>query len=127
MPFTPEGPSDASELPLTAAELFRLLWDTLVDVLGQAATASLLRRSIRRAAERRPDLGLLKVERLGFEYAYATPAEWGKPGQALPTLRELAGELSPLLVELTGPVIVRRLNAIPDLQRCQIRFEERTR
>ena len=35
----------------SAAELFDLLWGTLADVLGTAATATLLRRSIRRAAD----------------------------------------------------------------------------
>ena len=35
---------------LSAAELFDLLWESLADVLGTAATAALLRRAIKRAA-----------------------------------------------------------------------------
>lgn len=118
----------AIESACTAAALFKLVWETMTDVLGSAATATLMRRSVRRAAERRHDLEGLVVRREGFDYAYKVPAEWqdARP-EPVDALRELATELSPLLVELTGPVIVRRLDAIPDLQRCEITFEERVR
>jgi len=118
----------STESACTAAALFKLVWETMTDVLGSAATATLMRRSVRRAAERRRDLEGLVVSREGFDYAYKVPDQWQDARQEpVDALRELATELSPLLVELTGPVIVRRLRAIPDLQRCEITFEEQVR
>src|SRR5688572_27423237 len=47
----------------TAAELFGLLWDTMADVLGTAATATLLRRALKRAGARSADLGGVAIDR----------------------------------------------------------------
>jgi len=110
----------------TAAQLFDLVWEAMADVLGTAATATLMRRSAKRAAARRRDLDLLVVSRSGFNYSYRVPDDWLVCGtEPVMSVRELARELSPLLVELTGPVIIRRLSAIPALQRCDVMFEER--
>lgn len=110
----------------SAARLFDLVWETMVDVLGSAATATLVRRSVKRAASRRRDLDDLIVSRAGFNYCYQVPDSWREcRPEPVASVRELARELSPLLVELTGPVIVRRLRAIPDLQRCEVLFQER--
>ena len=115
----------ATESFYTAARLFAMVWETMADVLGTAATATLVRRSARRAAERYPELAALTVSRAGFDYGYRLPESWHTGAAAgLPALCALVRALSPLLVELTGPVILRRLRAIPELARCEISFEE---
>lgn len=117
----------AGDRPCTAAQLFELVWETIADVIGTAATATLMRRSAKRLGDRRADLGGFVITRQGFDYRYSLPDGWQRPeGEAVAALRELARELSPLLVELTGRVLVRRLDAVRDLERCDIRFEERS-
>jgi hypothetical protein len=109
----------------SAASLFDIAWEAMVDVLGNAATATLFRRSIKRASERTRELEGVMIRRETFEYAYKVPDHWREPRpEDLLALRELAKELAPLLIELTGPVVVRRLNAIHELKRCGIVFEE---
>ncbi|MCA1664746.1 MAG: hypothetical protein LC659_10830 [Myxococcales bacterium] len=108
-----------------AARLFDLVWETIADVIGTAATATLVRRSAKRLSDRGCDLGGVVITREGFDYRYSVPDGWQRPeSDAVAALRELARELSPLLVELTGRVIIRRLDAVSDLQRCAIRFQE---
>jgi hypothetical protein len=112
----------------TADRLFALVWETMADVLGSAATATLVRRSVKRAATRRLDLDQVRISRNGFDYSYALPDAWrNSHPEAVVSLRELARELTPLLVELTGSVIVRRLAAVPELHRCEVFFEEQLR
>jgi hypothetical protein len=109
---------------LSAAALFTLLWDGLADVLGTAATAVLVRRAARRAAPRSPELADLAISRENLEYRFTLPRAWTDRANAAAAaatadahaLRELVGELQPLLVELTGPVVVRRLAQIPELR-----------
>ena len=121
-----EGDTATPSPDCTAARVFELLWETIADVLGSAATATLMRRSARRAAGRRRDLDGLLVTRSGFNYSYTIPEHWrGCDPESLVSVRELARELSPLLIQLTGPVVIRRLRAVPDLQRCEVLFEER--
>jgi hypothetical protein len=116
-----ERPDKASSC--SAAQLFAVVWDTLADVIGTAATATLLRRSARRA-----QLDGLTVSREGFNYSYRLPADWrDERPESLLALRGLTRELSPQLVELTGPVLLRRLAAVPDLRRCHLFFEEQER
>ena len=118
-----EGASDA---PCTAANLFDLMWETIADVIGTAATATLVRRSAKRLCDRNQNLACVSVIRDGFDYRYSVPDDWRvAEGQSVAALRELARELSPLLVELTGPVLIRRLHAVGELTRCQILFQER--
>ena len=110
---------------MTADALFAVLWDALVDVLGSAATAALVRRAIKRAALRRSGVAQLAVEREGFEYGFVVPESWSRDdADALADLHALARELSPLLVELTGPVVVQRLNRIAELATCGLHFGE---
>lgn len=98
----------------TPADLFQLLWDSLTDVLGSAATATLLRRSLKRAA-----LQGVEITRDHFEYRYVLPPTWSEGGEeAVGALRALGTELKPLLEELTGPVVLRRLESIPAIARC---------
>lgn len=101
--------------------LFELIWGALVDLLGSAATATLIRRSLKRAAVRVPDLNGISINRERFEYRYVLPLEWKDcAAGALDGLRELSRELYPLLLELTGSVVLHRLRGIPDLERCRV-------
>lgn len=99
--------------------LFGILRDAMIDVMGCATTATLLRRAARQAAVRTPELASLVIARDGFEYTYQLPAAWTAPVDGRPDLASLCAllhELVPLLVQLTGPVVVRRLATIPELQ-----------
>ena len=109
--------SDASAAGPSPAVLFNILWEALADVLGTAATAILLRRAAQRALPRCPQLAELAIERENLEYRYTLPSTWEDRTEVLPeALRELIGELRPLLVELTGPVVLRHLEQVPELR-----------
>ena len=64
----------------SAAELFDLLWESLADILGTAATATLLRRAIKRAASHTAWSEPPVVTRNGLEYEYRLPETWKQPG-----------------------------------------------
>ena len=118
--------SSRLEAECGAGALFATIWEAMADVLGTAATAALLRRSIKRSKAQAPELDGVVIRREGFEYSFELPEYWtGGTEEQLLALRSLARELSPLLIELTGPVVVRRLNALSQLQRCGIHFQER--
>jgi hypothetical protein len=103
----------------TPSEIFVVLWAVLVDILGTPATAALLRRSAKRRLGDFPELGELAIKRRGFEYAYAVPEDWKHTNdRSNAALRALVQDLSVLLLELTGPVVLRRLNAVPQLAMC---------
>jgi hypothetical protein len=105
----------------TASELFDLLWATLTDVIGPTATAALLQRSIKRAAEDQPELRELVIGRDQFVYTYKVPPSWTRPEPtSRPALTRVVRELWPLLSDLTGPVVVRRLSDVPLLRRCGV-------
>jgi hypothetical protein len=109
------GRSHGAEL--SSAALFTLLWDALADLLGVAAAAVLLRRAAHRAAPRNPELDGLAIVRENLEYRYTLPSAWNDGTEGTHhALRQLVGELLPLLVELTGPLVVRHLARIPELQ-----------
>src|SRR5437762_12232421 len=102
---------------LRGAALFKLIWDSVSDVLGTSAAATLLRRAALRATPRSPELAEFTVLRTDAGYTYTLPrALVGKVERTPVPLRDLVGELRPLLVELTGQVVVRRLDEIPGLQ-----------
>ncbi|MFW5878495.1 MAG: hypothetical protein ACOCVR_01620 [Myxococcota bacterium] len=106
--------------PETTVGLFDLVWTTLVDILGTAATAALLRRAVSKAVSNRPDLHELrelKVIRDGHGYEVSLPESWKDSGeQSREAFRYLVREeLCPLLFELTGPVVVRKLQRVPEL------------
>ena len=101
----------------TSAALFTLLWNALADLLGTAATATILRRAARRATARSPELAEVTIVRESSEYRYTLPSAWSEgAGDADRALRLLIAELVPLLVELTGPVAVRHLARNPELR-----------
>lgn len=107
-----------------AAALFDLLWENLADVLGTAATATVLRRAIKAAASRPSWSESVTVVRKGLDYEYRLPETWHQPGneEAVSALRIVAAELRVLLVELTGPVVVRRLGRLTPLRERGIDF-----
>lgn len=113
----------------SAAELFDLLWETLADVLGTAATATLLRRSIKQASARIAWSEPVIVARSGLDYTYRLPDTWKQPGndEAVDVLRIVAAELRALLVELTGPIVVARLGRLAALRKWGIEFSDEAR
>jgi len=108
------------------AELFDLLWESLADVLGTAATATLVRRAIKRATSQTSWSEPVVVVRNGLDYEYRLPATWKQPSneEALGALRVVAAELRVLLVELTGPVVVRRLGRLAPFRERGIDFSD---
>ena len=108
---------DAAGAARSAATLFSVLWEAIADVLGTAATATVLRRAARRAAARYPELAELAIQRENLAYRYTLPSAWKDPGDGtLPALRELVTELRPILIELTGQVVIRHLEKSPELR-----------
>ena len=83
-------------------------------MLGTAATATLLRRAIKQAASKTSWSEPVVVMRNGLDYEYRLPETWKQPGneKAVSALRVVTAELRVLLVELTGPVVVRRLGRL---------------
>src|SRR6185295_748700 len=99
------------------AGLFTVLWESLADIIGTAAAATLLRRAAQRAAPRWPELAALVITRERLDYRYSVPSAWHDPADsAPPALRALARELWALLADLTGPVVVGRLARVPELR-----------
>lgn len=87
-------------------EIYDVLHETLSEVIGRTATEALLRRALRRAVSRDPDLGLLARRNTGGDM----PVEWWKDGRGgTRYLGAVMRELWPLLIEITGPVVVARL------------------
>ena len=110
----------------SAAELFELLWESLADVLGTAAAATLLRRALKRAAALGSPVESVIVARHGADYEYRLPEAWRQPGneEAFNALRGVAVELRMLLIELTGPVVVRRLARLASFRKLGIDFSD---
>jgi len=113
----------------SAAELFDLLWGTLADVLGTAATATLLRRAIKRGAARTAWFEPVVVARNGLDYTYRLPDAWKQSGndEAVEVFRVITAELKVLLIELTGPVVVARLGQLAPLRKWGIDFNDEAR
>lgn len=129
--FFPSSTSDgfvnrSDQDATSAGELFSLLWESLADILGTAATATLLRRAIKRAASQTSWPEPITVARNGLDYEYRLPETWKQPGneEAIGALRVVAAELRVLLVELTGPVVVRRLGRLAPFRKLGIDFSE---
>lgn len=101
----------------TTSDLFTILWDALADLLGTAATAMLLKRAARRAAARSPELTELIIQLRGLVYTYTCPTGWsGRSVGPAPALRDLIGELRPLLIEMTGPLAIEHLEQFLELR-----------
>ena len=109
----------------TAAEVFEVLWSTLADVIGPTATAALMQRSVKRASGDAPELRDLVITRDQFAYTYTLPASWsGAAAEPVEALKSVMRQLWPLLSELTGSVVVRRLQEEPLLRHCGVLPEE---
>jgi hypothetical protein len=109
----------------TVSTLFTLLWEGLADLLGTAATATLLKRASRRAAARSPDLSGLVIVREGLAYAYSCPPAWSVASDGTPAaLRALIDELRPLLLEMTGQIAIRHLEQILELRNAGLFAQE---
>lgn len=95
-------------------EIYGLLHETLSDVIGRTATEVLLRRALRRAGSQDPELGALA--RKSAEGGAPVPW-WSDERRGMRHLRAVMRELWPLLIEITGPVVVARLERrgiVPD-------------
>ena len=109
------GVDGGSGTELTAAALFAIAWDALAGVLGTAAVAAIVRRAASGAAAQSPELVDLVIVREDLEYRYTLPPAWSQKAEPV-ALRVLVVEIGRLLVELTGTVVVRRLEQIPELR-----------
>jgi hypothetical protein len=88
----------------------------LVDLLGTAATAAILKRAARRAEVRAPELCTLLFQRVDREFSYTLPAVFDRTEGPPAALRALLDELQPLLRELTGSIALRKLEQVPQLR-----------
>jgi hypothetical protein len=66
------------------------------------------------------------VTKNGLDYNYRLPETWKEPGneEAVGALRVVAAELRVLLVELTGPVVLRRLGRLAPFRDRGINFSD---
>ena len=122
-----KGAADPGGTCANAAELFEVLWHAVADMLGTAATAALMRRAVQSACSGgEGGLEGLLIHREDLAYTYQVPASWRNGGDPCgqQALRALSRELQPLLRELTGPVVLRRLDRLEAFRRCGIRFHE---
>jgi hypothetical protein len=108
--------TEAVAATLSGAVLFGILWDELADLLGTAATAAVLRRALRRALPRSPELTELTIARVEHEFGYVVPPAFNVARGPPASLCDLLDELRPLLVELTGQVTLRHLDRVPELR-----------
>jgi hypothetical protein len=103
----------------TAHELFDALWNTMANILGTAATATLLRRAAKRGVPLSAGLSTLSIRHDGLTYCYVVPGTWDirSDPAAVGALCVLAQALRPLLMEMTGLVVLRRLAQVTALHR----------
>jgi hypothetical protein len=125
----PEPVTGAAVGSLPAAEIFEAVWTALIEVLGTATTATLIRRAAKRAAATAPDLPSVVVNRNTVTYEVEVPAIWRRPGDARAwhSLRALLTELGFLLRELTGVVVTRRLERLALIRAAGLSFDEERR
>ena len=109
-------PADEAGTQRSSAALFALVWDGLAEVLGAAAVAAIVRRAAQRAAAASPELSELVILRENLEYRYTLPQGWSHESGSGPiALRVLVTEIGRLLLELTGTVVIHRLEQVPEL------------
>ena len=108
----PSDQNDQARLEVgSAAGLFVLLWETLSNIFGTAATATLIARAMKRALPSTPGLAELLITTKNFTYDYRLPEAGGHRTMrsAMAAFDRLLEELIPLLTTLTGHVVVRQL------------------
>lgn len=105
------GSDSASSTPST---ILTEVWESMAEILGTAATATLIRRAAERGAGKMPNLTNLEISRDNLVRYYKVPESWRAPDQAQAVLEvsTLLDELRPLLARLTGQIVVRRIDAI---------------
>jgi hypothetical protein len=100
----------------SGAALFAIVWDALAEVLGTAAVAAIVRRAAGRGAAESPELVDLVIVREDLEYRYTLPRAWSQRAEhGLIAFRGLVTEIGRLLLELTGTVVISRMEQIPEL------------
>jgi hypothetical protein len=105
----------------TPAEVFGIVWETLADILGTAAVAAIVRRATKRALPESPELAELVVLHEELAYRCVLPASWSRPVNPAPVaLLDLANQIGRLLVDLTGTVVVRQLEQVPELMAAKL-------
>jgi len=119
------GSSNADEdggidIDVSTATLFGFVWQTLAEMLGTAAAAAIVRRAAQRAAGQSPELAGLILRRDDLAYHYTLPPAWSKTTQTAArgqgAFRPLVVEIGRLLAELTGSVVINRLEQVPALR-----------
>lgn len=122
------GQGEAIDLDVSYTKLFALIWDAIADILGTAAVAAIVRRAAQNAAVEHPELVDLVVLRENLGYRYTLPTAWSKTTQVglrgQGTFRVLVAEMGRLLVELTGTVVISRLEQIPELRDRRLVWRE---
>lgn len=106
---------DAGAGDRSAAELFAIVWDALAETLGTAAVAAIVRRAAAGARQHSAELVELVIACEDLEYRYTLPRTWSQGSSSI-ALRELAAEIGRLLLELTGTVVIGRLEQISELR-----------
>jgi hypothetical protein len=90
-----------------------LLWSRLSALLGTATTSALLRRALAQLSPRGPALAAVHVAREGLNFVCRL--ENPLPGDHAAELAALGSSLSAILLELTGPVVLRYLAGFAEL------------
>jgi hypothetical protein len=116
------SPPEAS----STAHLFVVLWDTLSNILGTAATATLIARAIKRALPSTPGLAELSITTRKFTYECRLPECWRKADNAAAAkaFDRLLEELVPLLTALTGRVVVRHMARLEPFSAKRLLIDE---
>ena len=99
---------------------------TAAELLGTAATATLVRRATKRLAAEAPARPMVNVTRNTVTYEYEVPESWRRAADpdASRVLRAFAKELGVLLTRLPGSVVVERLEREPRLRESGVSFVE---
>lgn len=104
-----------------ASDILALVWAELVRILGAPTAAALLRRSANGRLGEYPEFNDLAITRQGFDYVYTVPSAWKETGEkSHRALEALLQELCSVLREMTGPVVVRQLRTLPQLQQFDL-------
>lgn len=119
MPPPGSGPPKSTATPTrhSPADIFVLLWNTLSNILGTTATATLIARALKGALPSTPALAEVSIATRRFTYHYQLPHSWRAPdnADAMAAVNRLLEELVPLLTALTGQVVVRQLARLEPL------------
>jgi DNA-binding CsgD family transcriptional regulator len=97
---------DHREAAGSVREIYGLLHETLSEVIGRTATEALLSRALQRAGADDPELGALVRDR---DKGGAPVQWWTDERRGMRYFGTIMRELWPLLIEITGPVVVARL------------------